>query len=277
VTIKEYFLPQSLDEALDLLNENGDALMLMAGGTLAMPLINEGVSMPEMVLGLRQAGLDTLSQSNEIFKIGSMTTYSQLLAFEPGIPLLKEAALNIGGWAIRNMGTVGGNLFAPPPSGDFAVALLALDAKLKLASSGGIRTLPLSEFFTGFMTNALNPGEIITEFEVPVPKGKTAYLKFGRKQGNTPAVVSIAVYIEFSGRIVSDAKIALNAVGPHPFRATDSEAELIGKELNQDSITAAAGAAENACSPFSDPIASEWYRRKMVAVQLRRALTQIAD
>jgi len=277
VTTKEYYLPQSLDEALSLLNKHGDALMLMAGGTLAMPLINEGVSLPEMVLGLRQAGLNTLSQSNGVFKIGSMTTYSQLLDYEPGIPLLKEAARNIGGWAIRNMGTIGGNLFAPPPSGDFAVALLALDAKLTLAGAGGIRRLPISEFFTGFMTNALKAREIVTEIEVPVPSGKTAYLKFGRKQGNTPAIVSIAVHLEFSGSIVSDARIALNAVGPHPFRATNSEAVLIGKELNQASISAAAAAAEQACSPFSDPIASEWYRRKMVSVQMHRILARVAD
>lgn len=277
MTTKEYFLPQSLDEALSLLNEHGDALMLMAGGTLAMPLINEGVSIPEMVLGLRQAGLNTLSQSNGTLTIGAMTTYSQLIEFEPGIPLLKEAALNVGGWAIRNMGTVGGNLFAPPPSGDFAVALLALDAKLKLASSGGSRTLPLSEFYTGFMTNALTPGEIITEIEVPVPKGKTAYLKFGRKQGNTPAIVTIAVQVEFSEGAVSDAKIALNAVGPHPFRATTAEAELVGKALDQSSIDAAAQAAENQSIPFSDPIASEWYRRKMVGVQMRRILAQVAE
>lgn len=276
MTTKAYFLPQSLDEALSLLDEHGDALMLMAGGTLAMPLINEGVSIPEMVLGLRQAGLDTLSQSNGTLKIGAMTTYSRLIEFEPGIPLLKEAALNVGGWAIRNMATIGGNLFAPPPSGDFAVALLALDAKLNLASSGGPRSLPLSDFYTGFMTNALAPGEIITEIEVPVPKGKTAYLKFGRKQENTPAIVTIAVQIEFSEGVVSDAKIALNAVGPHPFRATAAEAELVGKALDQSSIAAAAQAAADQSAPFSDPVASEWYRRKMVGVQMRRILAQVA-
>ena len=98
------------------------------------------------------------------------------------IPLLGQAAHHVGGWAIRNMGTVGGNLFAPPPSGDFAVALLALDAQVKLVRVDGERVLPLADFYTGFMTTALAPGELVTEIRVPVPEGLAVYAKVGRRQ-----------------------------------------------------------------------------------------------
>jgi CO/xanthine dehydrogenase FAD-binding subunit len=192
------------------------------------------------------------------------------------IPLLREAAKEVGGWAIRNMGTVGGNLFAPPPAGDVAVALLALDARVVLSGASGDRELPLEEFYTGFLMTALAPGELLKEVRVPLPKGKTAYLKFGRKHANTPAVVTVAARLELDGRTVKDARLALNAVGPHPVRARDAERSLVGSKLDETSIAAAADAAAEGCEPFTDAVASEWYRRKMAAVYVRRTLEKIA-
>jgi CO/xanthine dehydrogenase FAD-binding subunit len=275
VTTKAYYLPQSVDEAISLLAEHGPTLLVMAGGTIAMPLINEGISLPEKVMGLRRADLKYVNRSNGVVEIGATTTITQMLT-QQEIPLLQQAAHHIGGWAIRNMGTVGGNLFAPPPSGDFAVALLALDAQLKLVSKDGERVLPLTEFYTGFMTTALAPGELVTEILVPVPKDKTAYIKYGRRHANTPAVVSLAVNLVLDGQKVADARLALNGVGPHPLRATKAEQALIGSTLDSTAIAAAATTAAEECEPFTDAVASEWYRRKMVDVYVRRALTQIA-
>jgi xanthine dehydrogenase small subunit len=275
VTTQAYYLPQSVDEAISLLAEHGPTLLVMAGGTIAMPLINEGISLPEKVMGLRRAGLDYVKRSNGFVEIGATTTLSQMLT-QKEMPLLQQAAHHIGGWAIRNMGTVGGNLFAPPPSGDFAVALLALDAQLKLVSKEGERLLPLTEFYTGFMTTALAPGELVTEILVPIPKGKTAYIKYGRRHANTPAVVSLAANLVLDGQKVAHARLALNGVGPHPLRATKAEEALIGSTLDATAIAAAATTAAAECQPFTDAVASEWYRRKMVDVYVRRALTQIA-
>jgi carbon-monoxide dehydrogenase medium subunit len=275
VAIKEYFLPQSLEEAISLLTEHDVSLLVTAGGTVAMPLINEGISMPEKVMGLRRAGLNDIQRSNGTVMIGAMTTLSQILDLE-AVPLLSEAARNVGGWTIRNMGTAGGNLFAPPPAGDLAVALLALDAQVKLVSQSGERVIPLAKFYTGFMTNDLQPGELLTEIQVPVPKGKTAYLKYGRKHANTPAVVSVAAHVISNGGTVQEARLALNAVGPHPVRATRAEAVLVGSALDESAIAAAAAAAAEECEPFTDALASEWYRRKMVKVYVSRTLALIA-
>jgi CO/xanthine dehydrogenase FAD-binding subunit len=276
VTTQAYYQPQSMNEAVNLLAEHGPALLVMAGGTIAMPLINEGISIPEQVMGLRRAGLDYVDASNGALKIGATATLTQMLA-QTHIPLLGQAAQHVGGWAIRNMGTVGGNLFAPPPSGDFAVALLALDAEVRLVSQGGERVLPLRDFYTGFMTTALAPGELVGEILVPRPGGKTVYLKYGRRHANTPAVVSVAAQVWLDGGQVQDARLALNGVGPHPLRATQAEQALIGASLDAETIAAAASAAAGECQPFSDPVASEWYRRKMVDVFVRRALTQLAS
>jgi CO/xanthine dehydrogenase FAD-binding subunit len=267
VSVKEYLLPQSLAEAVELLAQHDGSLLVMAGGTIAMPLINDGISTPDMVMGLRHAGLDYIRRANGSLSIGAMTTLAEMSGY----------ARNTGSWAIRNMATVGGNLFAPPPAGDVAVALLALEAQVKLAGQSGDRLLPLADFYTGFMSNALQPDELLAEIQVPVPKGKTVYLKAGRKHANTPAIVTVAAHLIVEGERVKEARLALNAVGPHPLRASRAEAALVkAGALDEAAITAAATAATEECEPFTDAIASEWYRRKMVGIYVKRALAQIA-
>jgi CO/xanthine dehydrogenase FAD-binding subunit len=274
VTNRYYLLPETLEEVTKLLDEYGPEILVMAGGTLAMPLINEGVSTPEIVLGLKRAKLNYLRKSNGIFVVGATTSLTQMTE-QSDIPVLREAANAVGGWAIRNMGTIGGNLFAPPPGGDFAVALLALDAELKFVGKNGARVMPLDEFYTGFLTNRMVPGEILSEVILPIPKGSSAFIKYGRRHTNTPSIVAVAINIVFEGDMVEEARVALNAVGPHPFRAKRVEAYLQGKALKEEVALEAAELATTEIEPFTDPIASEWYRRKMVPVIVKRALERL--
>ncbi len=276
MAVKEYFLPQSLDEAVRLLAEHGSSLFVMAGGTIAMTLINEGVVFPEKVMGLRHAGLDQIHQTKDSLTIGATTTLSQL-SEQTAIPMLQEAARNAAGWSIRNMGTVGGNICAPPPAGDVAVALLALAAQIKLVGPKGERVIPLTDFYTGYMTNLLQPAELLAEIQVSIPVGKTIYLKYGRKQANTPSIVTVAAYLKLDGDKVTEAAIALNGAGPHPFRAKKAEAALTGASLTTESIAAAATAATEESNPLDDAIASAWYRRKMVGVYVSRVLNQLLE
>ena len=276
MAVETYFLPQSLPEAAGLLAEHGPSLLVMAGGTIAMPLINEGISFPEKVMGLRRAGLDRVSQANGAVTIGAATTLNQLLQLQ-AIPLLQTAARHTAAGSIRNMGTVGGNIFAPPPAGDVAVALLALDAQLKLVSARAERLLPLANFYTGFMTNELRPDELLAEILVPVPAGKTVYLKYGRKQANTPAIVTVAAHLRLAGGRVTVAAVALNGVADSPIRSAAAEAARAGSPLTADTISAAARAAADAADPPTDAIATAWYRRRMIVVMLTRALTQLME
>jgi CO/xanthine dehydrogenase FAD-binding subunit len=231
VAIKNYFQPQSLDEAVGLLAEHGPALLVMAGGTIAMPLINEGISLPELVMGLRQAGLGGINRANGTISIGAVTTLSQLLA---------------------------------------------LDAAVKLVGPSQERVVPLADFYTGFMTHDLQPDELLAEIQVPIPAGQAVYLKYGRRQANTPSIVTVAVHLVQEDGQVTEARIALNGVGPHPLRAQKAEAALVGQALEAGTIAAAAAAASEECEPFTDAIASEWYRRKMTGVYVSRALSQLA-
>lgn len=275
MTVRSYYLPRSLPEAIGLLASHGPDLLVMAGGTVAMPLINDGISLPNAVMGLRRAGLDRIEHGNGMLMIGATATLTQLLK-QDAVPMLREAARNTAAWSIRNMGTVGGNLFTPPPGGDVAVALLALDASVLLAGPGGERVLPLAEFFTGFMTNRLAADELLSGMEVPIPGASTAFVKFGRKHANTPAVVTVAVRLQWGGGRVADARIALGAVGPHPIRSRQAEQLLVGTDLGPDVIAAAAAAAALECQPFTDGIATEWYRRRMTGLFVGQALEQLA-
>ena len=126
---KQLLQPRSLAEAVELLARTDADLLVIAGGTVAMPLINEGISLPHQVMGLRQAGLDAMRREGEELHIGATATLTAL-AGQSHSPLLAEAARHSASWAVRNMGTVGGNLFTPPPGGDVATALLALDARV---------------------------------------------------------------------------------------------------------------------------------------------------
>jgi len=275
VTVSTYLLPRSVPEALALLETHGPGLLVMAGGTVAMPLINDGLSLPESVMGLRKAGLDRLERVDATLRIGATATLTQLLE-QADVPMLREAARNTASWSIRNMGTVGGNLFTPPPGGDIAVALLALDATVTLASAKAQRVIPLADFFTGFMTNQLAPDELLIEIRVPVTDQPTAYIKFARKHANTPAVVTVAIRVAWDAGLVTDARIALGAAGPHPIRARAAERLLVGTGLGAEAIAAAADAAVDACEPFTDAIATDWYRRRMVGLFTARALQRLA-
>lgn len=275
MTVERYLQPESVAEAITLLEEHGPTLLVMAGGTLAMPLVNDGISLPAQVMGLRHAGLGQLRRDGDTLRIGATVTLTQLLN-QSDVPILREAARRTASWAVRNLGTVGGNLFAPPPGGDVAVALLAADASVTLAGPRGTRDLALVEFFTGFMTNRLEPDELVVEIGVPLRDGPTAFLKLGRKHANTPAVVTVAVRLELDGDRVADARIALGAVGPHPIRAMRAERLLVGADLGPTRIGEAATAAAEDCEPFTDAVATEWYRRRMTRLLVQRALEQVA-
>jgi len=275
VTVTSYFLPDSVPEALGLLEAHGSSLLVMAGGTVAMPLINEGISLPGVVMGLRRAGLDRIERVGDELRIGATVTLTRLIEQET-IPMLRQAAGRTASWSIRNMGTVGGNLFTPPPGGDVAVALLALDARVTLTGPRGDRTVPLSAFWTGFMTSDLRPDELLTSIMVPIEPGATTFVKLGRKHANTPAVVTVAVYLAVGGGTVTGARIALGAAGPHPMRAPGAEAAITGSALEPGAVAEAAAAAERECLAFTDGVASEWYRRRIVGVFVRRALTELA-
>lgn len=272
--IEKFFAPETLDGALDVLNQYGSDALILAGGTMVMPLINEALTSPRVVLSLQRAGLNSIHVNGQI-EIGATTNLARVSQMTE-LPLLATATRQIGSWAIRNMATLGGNIFAPPPSGDAAVALLALDAQLMIQSQRGERRLPLDAFYTGLLQTNLRPNELVTHIVVPKSRGKIAWLKYSRREKNAPSVVAVATRLVTDPEgIITEARIALGGANDFPIRVRNAEAELVGRGLNAESIAAAANAAMNEAKPFTDALASDWYRKKMVGVYVKRALEGI--
>lgn len=276
MSIEKFFAPDSADGAVAVLEQYGSDALILAGGTMVMPLLNEALTAPRVVLSLQNARLNTINVNGQI-EIGATTNLSRVTDLVE-VPLLAHATRDIGSWAIRNMATLGGNLFAPPPAGDAAVALLALDAHVVAQGKNGTRKLALDAFYTGLLQTILRPNELVTQIVVPKVRGKTAWLKYARREANAPAVVSVAARIVTDPEgVITEARIALGAANDFPMRAKKAEAELMGRGLNAESIADAANAAMNESNPFDDALASAWYRKKMVGVYVRRVLERVAE
>ena len=152
-------------------------------------------------------------------RIGATATLTAVAA-QDAVPLLATAARRTASWSVRNMATLGGNLFTPPPGGDVATALLALDAAVEATGPDGARSIPIGEFFTGFLATALRPDELVTAITVPLPRPgeATAFLKLGRRRANTPAVVTVAVRVGLEDGIGHGrpARPGCGRAAPHP-------------------------------------------------------------
>lgn len=272
--------PHSIDEALSQREQHGrDALPLAGGQSLLVMLRNKLID-PKILLDLESIGeLRGLQRQDAGFSIGAMMTFFDLLSsadVQSGMPMLALAAAKVGSTAIRNLGTIGGNLCHNEPGADLPPALLALNASVELRSRKGARKIPLTEFFRGYFETAVAPDEIVCRVEVPaLPQGaRSTYIKHSISAEDL-AIAGVAVVIlpdEHKVGSVRELRIGLGGVAPVPFRASKAEAAVNGKMLNDDAIRAAAEIAASETEPMSDPHASADYRRKMVKVLVRRAI-----
>lgn len=279
MTVRTYFTPESLEEALALKASYGHDLHVIAGGTLMMPQINEGLFFPELVMGLRNAGMDAVRLNGQaapsgIGVIGAAATLSQMEQ-QSRFPILQEAAHSIGGWAVRNMATVGGNMFNQPPYGDFCVALLVLGAQIKIQSASAERMVDLNAFLTGGRQLAAN--ELVTEVHIPGQSGMATFKKFGPRQGSAATIVSVAAQIDVAGGAITSARVALGGADTTARRSPEAEAVLANAPLDDVETLAAnaATAAAEASNPITNPVASAWYRRQMIKVQLKHLLSEL--
>jgi len=194
-------------------------------------------------------------------------------------PVLSQAAGKIGSVAIRNVGTIGGNLCNASPSAETAPALIGLSAKVKIMGIDVERVIPLEEFFKGPGQSALSNEEMMTEIQVPVPapNSKGVYLKHAIRGSIELAIVGVAVVMDFDDEICSDIKIVLGAVAPTPIRAKEAEKIIKGNKLDDALIEKCARIASEESKPISDVRASTEYRKEMVKVLVRKAIKTIGN
>jgi CO/xanthine dehydrogenase FAD-binding subunit len=240
--ITEYLLPDSAEQAVA---ELASGAAVLGGGTTVMPAVHAGALDASRVVGLARAGLAGIERDGGRTTIGAMTPLAAVAELDGAVG---TAARAVGGPALRNMATVGGNLLARAPYGDVATALLALGAEVTLSS----RTVALEELWTTF-----RPGEEIILRVAFDDDPDSVFVRHARRAANSPAVVSVAV---------SRGRIAIGGVAPHPVRSP-------GAERASDPEMAGLAAAQEV-DPPTDAVASGWYRRRMTALFVRRALEQ---
>ena len=269
----ELLRPGSIDEAAGLIARHGARAAVLAGGTSLMR--ETYPSDGGYLIGVDRLGLDKVVARGGGWSIGAAVSLSALREAVP-IAALQAATREIGGPAVQNMATVGGNLFARAPFGDLAPALLALGARLVFATADGETTQSIDDFYAGWSDGAPPASGLLTRIEIDAPAGSTAYMKCARRRYSTPSVVTVAAGVETDGGTVSGARIALSGASAHPFRCEGAEQAVIGSSLDEAAVTAAAEAAEGAVSPHTDAVASEGYRRRMTGVFVRRVLAALA-
>ena len=243
----------------------------LGGGTLVMRALNEGDVSVSTIVRAKDRALAHLDVTGSRITIGAGVTFARILG-ERELAFLHPVAGSIGGPAVRNMVTIGGNLFAPTPFGDFAVALLALDATVSVQGGYGARDAPIEEFLAG---RDRLPRALVLSVSCQRPSNADAfrYRKISRIKPKGGSVVTLAAHLPTSGGRVIGARIALGAMAAAPVRAKAAERALEGRVLDAASIAAAVAAAAEGTSPVNDSLASAWYRREVVGVHLRRLLT----
>jgi CO/xanthine dehydrogenase FAD-binding subunit len=280
----EYFAPQTLDEARQLLTKKGEGAFLLAGGTDLLVKMNHGLLKPASVIALKHIkGLaDITFDPKKGLKIGatallaSVAYHPDILKYYPGIAAAARETANV---QIRNMGTVAGNLCNAAPSADNAPTLLAMNAQVVINGPEGERKLPLDQFFKGPGQNALESGEILTAIHVSAPDlgSGVSYQHISARGKVDISAVCVGAMVRIKESICSDVRIFLGAVAPVPMRAEKAEAVVRGHEFTEEIIEAAGNAAMKESQPITDVRSSGEYRRKMVAVLTRRALTEARD
>jgi CO/xanthine dehydrogenase FAD-binding subunit len=252
-------LPSSAAEAAGLLESGG---WLLGGGTLVMPRVNTGAVPVDTLISLRDAGLDGVRVVDGQAEVGAAVTLARLGGHEE-LDFLRPVVRSIASPPVRNLATVGGNLFAAQPHGDLAVALLALGARVDVLSTGGPRTIDVGD--------TVADNEVVTTIHFGLPK-VWRYRKAMRRRHNSASIVTVAAALVITDGVVEQATIALGGVAPTPVRALAAEQALIGNPLDHEHAEAAAAAAHEGTAPFDDAYASAWYRARVLPVHVRRAL-----
>ena len=266
-----------MTEACKFLLEYEDSRVI-AGGT---DLLVEKNPRIRYLVDISKLNLDFIEVDDEHIRIGACTSFRRIekdnaLKNQPYSSLV-EAARTIGGVAIRNQATIGGNLCNAVPSADSPPPLMVLDSKVKIVSPEGERIVPIENFFEYVRKTDLRRGEIVTEIQIPKPRTRsgTSFIKLGRAADDI-SVVNVAARVTLGdGRELWDARLVLGAVAPVPLRAKKAEEQLMREGI--ESISEVARVAAGEARPISDVRASAEYRRDMCRVLSERALKIALD
>lgn len=280
----EYFAPDSIEQALDLLREHGDEAKILAGGQSLVPAMNFRIHQPGILIDLnRVPELGYIREEGNTIHVGAMTR-ERHLEFDEFIakqtPLLHEAVPFIAHPQIRNRGTIGGSLVNADPAAELPVLMLALNARLKARNTSSERWVDAQDFFVGMFTTALEADELLVEIELPVMQLRTgwSFMEVAPRAGDYALMgVAAIVNLDEDGKCKGARLVYLNA-GDGPVDAKEAAKSLEGEKLNDNLIESAAKhASENEITPFGNVHASPEFQRHLANVLTKRALKRALE
>lgn len=279
----EYFSCVTLDEACSLLSKYQGEAKVLAGGTDLLIKMKHKRVVPRYLVNIKRVpDLSYISHDEgEGLRIGALTTI-QAIRNSPLIkkkfPVLHEAASVLGTRQVRNLATIGGNLCNASPAAECAPALLTLGAHLHVTGPKGERTIAIENFFEGPDKHVLQEDEILREIWVPDLPAHTggSYIKHSTRRIDV-TIVGVAALVTLDGETTRDVKLALNSVGPTPFRSMQAEKVLKGQRPTEEMLEKAAQAASEECFPIDDIRGQADYRKKMVETLVKEGIEKAID
>ncbi len=282
----EFFQPETLEKALDILADKTDNIKVLAGGTDLVVQLRDN-SLPKNINSIldisRIKSLKEIKNNDGEIIIGSLVTHEELLnnkLFSNKLPFINEAASAVGSPQIRRRGTIGGNICNAAPCADSVPVLAALDAEVILASKSGKRKLSLTEFIDGPYKTNLKPDEIMTsiKFFMPEPGVGTSFMKVGRRKALAISRMSVAVMLRKDQTgIVNEFYLSTGSVTPKPTRLPEAERVLLNKEPTEDLINETAEKVAQIMIATSGYRWSTEYKEPVIKTMVIRAIKQALE
>jgi len=270
-----YARPESLNEALALLDEYGPAATILAGGTDVVVRLRTGRVLPAIVIDLKRVPAlhADILETDTCLRVGARTVMADLVADErvrSRFPALAEAAHEVGSIQIRNRATLAGNICNASPAADTAPSLLVYGAVVNLVSAAGPRSVPLAHFFKGPGRTAMERGELVESIDLPFAKQRqgAAFARATRRLGVDLATINIACLVKASGQTL----FAYGAVAPTPLLVSDDSGKLADANCGEDEKLSILENLIAHTAPISDVRASHEYREALLMVMSRRVL-----
>lgn len=274
--------PGSTREACDLLGADPWGAKAIAGGTAVVLMMRQGLISPESLISLaRIDDMRGIEEREGVVRIGAGATLAEVARSGPvraHAPSLASACSVVGNPRIRNVATMGGNLAEADYASDPPATLASLGARCHVEGGDGSREVDVADLITGFYETVLEPAELITHIDVPVPAGprSAVYLKYRSRSSEDRACVGVAARADFAAGGVVDLDVVIAAVAPTLQRVPAALAPALGTDLGPDVAEQIARDYAEAIDPMEDARGTSWYRRKMIKVFVRRALEQVA-
>jgi len=279
----QFFAPQKIEEALEILSGYGKEIKIIAGGTDLLIQYYDRLYEVNGWLDLRNIlELKEIKIHQNQMEIGAMVTHTQLEKsgeIKKYFPVLGKAAADIGSPQIRNRGTIGGNIVNASPAGDLLSPLMAYDAKFKLLSVQGEKKVSAEEFFIGPKKTILKPDQLLTRIILPLPEKMTygCWIKIGKRKALAIATIILALVVKMAedNKTIKDVRTCLGSVAPTPIEIKEIRKKMVGKNFNQLDFPELGRIVEDKIFPIDDIRGTREYRKDVAKNIMINALEEI--